>query len=165
MKPGDELWVRAFKADSSPYRWWRAAIEQASEECIITYTRVGNAIFHNPAKFRRVILHQRHAIRTYYWPGRRHNLLEVYMPDGRLRELYIDIISPIQVNDGEIHYIDHELDVQMYAGEKPQIIDQDEFAEAAELFGYTGEFYQASFDLAVQLLDVLEAWQPAGSRG
>lgn len=163
MKPGDEIWVRAFKADGTTYRWWRATIEQCLDDCVVTYTRPGNKIYNNQQKFRRPVFHQRHHIRTYFWPGRRHNLLEIYKPDGRLHELYTDIISPFQWVDGDIHYIDHELDVQMFSGEAPQIVDQDEFAEAAELFGYTDEFYHTSYDLAVQLLDVLPLWQPLGA--
>lgn len=164
MKAGDLLWVRAFKADGSTHRWWQATVEQSHDDCLITYTRPGNEIHHNRDKFRRSIFRQRHHIRTYYWPGRRHNLLEVYKPDGRLHQLYSDIISPIQWVNGEIYYIDHELDVQMYAGEAPRIVDQEEFAEAAEIFGYTDEFYQSSFELAVHLLDTLATWQPLGAR-
>lgn len=163
MKEGDLIWVRAFKADGSTHRWWQATIERFQPDCIITYTRTGNEVYHNPERFRRPVFRQKRHIRTYYWPGRRHNLLEVYEPDGRLRELYIDIISPIQWIKGEIHYTDHELDVQMYAGNQPCIVDQDEFAEAAELFGYSEEFYRESFTLAEQLLDLLASWQPLGS--
>lgn len=103
-----------------------------------------------------------HHFRTYFWPGRRHTLLEIYEPDGRLRELYADITGPIEVSGDEIRYIDHELDVSMMAGEKPRIVDQDEFAEAAERYGYTDEFVRESYALANRLIDVLANWTPVG---
>ena len=162
MKPGDEIWVRVFKADGSTHRWWRAQIEEAGEDCIIAYAGIGNEVFHNPDRFLRPVFRQRRVIRSYYWPGRRHNLLEVYEPDGSLRELYIDIISPIRLAGNEVHFVDHELDVQMKAGDIPRIIDQDEFAEAAQQYGYTEEFVRESYNLAEQLLGLLSGWTPRG---
>jgi predicted RNA-binding protein associated with RNAse of E/G family len=103
-----------------------------------------------------------HHFRAYFWPGRRHTLLETYEPDGRLVELYADITSPIEIVEGEIHFIDHELDVIQYTGQEARIIDQDEFAEATERFGYADEFVRESYALAESLLDVLANWRPLG---
>ena len=163
MKPGDTIWVRVFKADGRTHRWWRAQVEAIQDECIIAYTPVGNPIYHNVDRFSAPVFAQKWAIRNYYWPGRRHNLLEVYEADCRLRELYADITSPIEVVGNEIHYIDHELDVQMDAGDQPRIIDQDEFAEAAIQFGYSDGFVRQSYELAEQLIDVIRAWRPLGA--
>ncbi len=102
-------------------------------------------------------------MRTFYWPGRRHDLLEVYSADGRLHELYVNITSPVEVADGEVRFVDHELDVQMYTGETPQIIDQDEFAEAAVLYGYTDAFVRESYAVAEEVLEIVAKWQPLGS--
>ncbi len=88
--------------------------------------------------------------------------MEIYNPDGQLYELYSDIISPIELNDGEIRFIDHELDVFQLPGQTPQIVDQDEFAEAAEQYGYTEQFMRESYDLANELLEVMANWKPLG---
>lgn len=159
---GDEIWLRNFKADGSPHRWWRARIEATQDNCIITYAPPGNPVHHNPDRFPRPLYHQPWHIRAYYWPGRRHNLLEVYEPDGRLSELYADIISPIELVDGEIHFIDHELDVLQPAGQAAQIVDQDEFAEAAGRFGYSDAFVRESYALAEQVRELLAGWRPLG---
>lgn len=157
MKAGDLIWVRVFKADGKPYRSWQARVESVTDECIVAFSEVNNPVY----MANRTIT-QSHHIRSYYWPGRRYDLLEVYEPDGRLRELYADISSPVELLNGEIRYIDHELDVSQYTGEKAQIIDQDEFAEAAERFGYTEQFMQESYALAESLLELFANWRPLG---
>lgn len=163
MKPGDMIWVRLFKSDGSPYRWWQTRVESVGEECLITYTPAGNKVFHNPDRYPKPIYITKHDMRTFYWPGRRHDLLEVYSADGRLHELYVNITSPVEVADGEVRFVDHELDVQMYTGETPQIIDQDEFAEAAVLYGYTDAFVRESYAVAEEVLEIVAKWQPLGS--
>lgn len=157
MKPGEDVWVRVFKADSTPYRWWRPVVESIADDGLVVYSYADSTLFTPTRTFNL----QRH-FRSYLWHGRRHTLLEIYEPDGRLHELYADIISPIQVINGEIHLIDHELDVSMMAGEEPRIIDQDEFSDAAERYGYTPEFVNESYALAEQLLEVLANWSPRG---
>ncbi len=102
-----------------------------------------------------------HTIRATYWPGRRHNLLEIYGANGQLVELYADITSPVEVRENEIAFIDHELDVSQLTGQAPHIVDQDEFAEAAVAYGYSDEFMHQCYELAEALLEVLAI----GSRG
>jgi protein associated with RNAse G/E len=162
MKPGDVIWVRVFKADGSTHRWWQARVEAARDDCLITWTNAGNPVYHNADRFPRAVYHQPWAIRSYYWPGRRYDLLEVYHPDGQLHELYADITGPVEVIDGEVRFIDHELDVQMLAGGEPQIVDQDEFAEAAGQYGYSETFIRESYAQAETLLTLVREWEPAG---
>jgi protein associated with RNAse G/E len=157
MGPGDLIWVRVFKADGQPYRSWRPVIESVVDDCIVVFSEANNPLYSVTQTFA-----LQHHFRTYFWLGRRHTLLEIYETDGRLHELYADITSPIELIDEEIHYIDHELDVSMKAGEKPQIVDQDEFAEAAERFGYSDDFICDSYALAEHLVDILANWRPLG---
>lgn len=162
MKPGDVIWVRVFKADGSAYRWWQAVVEVADADCLITYTRAGNEVFHNPDRLGKPIYVQKHDIRSYYWPGRRYDLLEVYWPDGRLHELYADITGPVEVLADEVRFVDNELDVQMDAGQAPRIVDQDEFAEAAQQYHYTAEFMAVCYAQAEALLPLMAQWRPVG---
>lgn len=162
MKPGDLIWVRVFKADGSPYRWWQSTVEAVEDGCVITYSDVGNAIYLDPQRFSQMVHTQRHAFRSYFWPERRHDVLEIYEPDGQLSELYADITSPVIITADEVRFVDHELDVSLLAGQTARIVDQDEFAEAAERFGYTDEFMRESYALAEQLLDLLATWLPRG---
>ena len=163
MKPGDTIWVRTSKADGRPHRWWQAQVEAVDDGCVVVYSAIGSPIHHNPDRFPAALFPLRHAIRSYYWPGWRHNLLEIYAADGRLVELYADITSPVEVGENEIAFIDHELDVSQLAGQAPRIVDQDEFAAGAVAFGYSDEFMHQCYELAEALLDVVAHWQPRGA--
>lgn len=162
MRPGDTIWVRVFKSDGSTHRWWQARVEAADDKCIIVFAPAGTLVYHNPLRFPRVEYHQVHHLRAFYWPGRRHDLLEIYDSDGRLHELYVNIINPIELIDGEIHLVDHELDVVKPAGGPPEIVDQDEFAQAAESYGYSEQFMRESYAVAEQALGLLATWRPLG---
>ncbi len=163
MKPGDVVWVRTYKADGQLHRWWQAQVEAVDGECLIVYSAIGSPIHHNPQRFPASLFPLEHTIRSYYWPGRRHTLLEIYDADGALVELYADITSPVEVTADEIRLTDHELDVSFLTGQAPQIVDQDEFAEAAAVFGYTDEFMRQCYELAESLLGILAGWQPRGA--
>ena len=139
-------------------------MESVQADCLVTWTPVGNPVYHNTDRFPRSVYNQKWAIRSYYWPGRRHDLLEVYNPDGHLHELYADITSPVEIGDGELRFIDHELDVQMFTGQSPQIIDQDEFAEAAVSYSYTDDFVRESYAVAEEVLKLVADWQTLGPR-
>ena len=118
--------------------------------------QIGSPIHHNPDRFPAALFPLRHAIRSYYWPGRRHNLLEIYGADGQLVELYADITSPVEVRENEIAFIDHELDVSQLAGQAPRIVDQDEFAAAAVAFGYSDAVSYTHLDVYKrQVVEVL----------
>jgi protein associated with RNAse G/E len=157
MRPGDKVWVRVYKADGSLYRSWQALVESVSADCVVLTNKIHDLLYMGAQSFA-----MEHHFRSYFWPGRRHTLLEMYEPDGRLYELYADITAPIQLAGEEIHFIDHELDVSMMAGEEPRIVDQDEFAEAAVAYGYTEVFMRECYALAQELVTVLANWQPRG---
>jgi len=164
---GDTIWVRVFKADGRPHRQWQARVVARSDDCIVTVVGARSPVYQymrDPAtgqyNWREFTLQR--AMRSFYWPGRRHTLLEVYNADGGIHELYADICSPVQVGDEEIGFIDHELDVSQMAGEAPQLVDEDEFAEAAVEFGYSEAFQRECYDVALSLLAFVAAWVPSG---
>lgn len=163
MKPGDTIWVRTYKADGHLHRWWQEQVEALEGECVIAYSAIGTPVYHNPQHFPAALFHLEHTIRSYYWPGRRHNVLEIYDADGALVELYADITSPVEITEDEIRFTDHELDVSQLTGQAPQIVDQDEFAEAAVAYGYSEAFMGQCYELAEALLNVLAGWQPRGA--
>ena len=163
MKPGDVVWVRTYKADGQLHRWWQAQVEAIEGECVIAYSAIGSPVHHNPQRFPAALFPLKHTIRSYYWPDRRHNLLEIYDAGGALVELYADITGPVEIGEGEIRFTDHELDVSQLTGQVPQIIDQDEFAEAAVVYRYSEAFMGQCYELAEALLGVLAGWQPRGA--
>ncbi len=93
----------------------------------------------------------------YCWFGRWFNLLEVVDPSGNLLELYAHIASPISLADGEVSYIDYELDVTSIHG--PRLVDEDEFAEAVETYGYSAELQAQCYAAAADALALVKRWQ------
>lgn len=93
----------------------------------------------------------------YCWFGRWFNLLEVIGPGGTLLELYAHIASPISLADGVVSYIDYELDVTSIDG--PRLVDEDEFAEAVEQYGYSAELQQRCHAAATEALALVERWR------
>lgn len=151
---GDEVTVRAFKADNRCCRHWQTTIEAASVDEIITYSEAGQPVWDVKGEWT-----SKHAIRCHYWVDKPYNVLEIYGSDGSLMELYINIGSPARLVDGEIHFTDYELDVVRFPGEVAKIVDEDEFAEAAELFGYTEAFQDFCYAATHEAVALANSWE------
>jgi protein associated with RNAse G/E len=93
----------------------------------------------------------------YGWYDRWYNLLEVVDPDDKLLEVYVHIASPIALADGVVSYIDYELDVTSLDG--PRLVDEDEFAEAVEKYGYSTELQERCYTAAAEALAFVGRWQ------
>jgi protein associated with RNAse G/E len=154
LRPGDTIWVRAFKADGICYRWWQAVVEEVGQNHLVTFGSIGNRVYKIGDEWIQI-----HSIRNFYWFDRPYHLLEVYGSDNELVELYANVANLPQLVDGELHFTDYELDVSYLTGGTPKIIDQDEFAEAAVRFGYTPEFQQQCYQIAAEALDLVGRWQ------
>lgn len=94
----------------------------------------------------------------YFWYDRWINLLEVIDPNGQVIEVYVHIASPVEVGDGEISYIDYELDVTNLDG--PRLVDEDEFAEAVEKYNYSSKLQDQCYAAAKEALALVADWQP-----
>ena len=101
-------------------------------------------------------------IRARYWFDRPYNLLESYDAGGALSEVYVHIASPAQVVDGELHYTDYELDVARRTGERPIVLDEDEFEQAVTALGLTPEFRAACYRTIAEVTALIEGWVARG---
>ena len=97
-----------------------------------------------------------------YWFDRPYNLLESYDADGALAEIYVHIASPAQVVDGELHYTDYELDVARRSGERPLVLDEDEFEHTVTALGLTPEFRAACYRTIEEVTALIERWVARG---
>ena len=71
--------IKAHKSDGTCYRWWQATVEAVAPDHVVLVTPAGHRVEDIGGGWT-----SQWAIRSYYWPGRRYSLLEVYTPDGRL---------------------------------------------------------------------------------
>jgi protein associated with RNAse G/E len=157
MQIGDRIRVRAYKADGSCYRRWRATVEEVGMGRVVTVTPFGHRLEGEEG-----IWICQHAVRTYYWADRWYNLLEVYGRDGELEEIYINVSSPVEILDAEIRFTDYELDVSKRPPHEPRICDQDEFREAAARYGYSDAFQKACHRVAREAVGIANRWVAQG---
>jgi protein associated with RNAse G/E len=155
LKSGDRIKVEALKADGQCYRWWETTIETCGEHEIVTISPAGWLIM--DAKRGRWF--GKHILRSYYWFDQPYNLIEVFEPDGRLLQIYINLASKPWLEGGVLRFIDHELDVSAYPPAAARLVDEDEFAEAIEHYGYTPEFQREMYAVAAKTLEIADHWQ------
>lgn len=132
------------------YRSWQTAIESIDADSIVTVSPAGSVMEDRA----RGSVHIGHALRSYYWLDKFYNLIEAFDAQGNLVEIYINIASPPELEDGMMSFKDHELDVSKYPPKVAQLIDEDEFAEAAVKYQYTQEFQDRMYAAAKEALEL-----------
>src|SRR5947209_18807461 len=157
MQVGDTIRIRALKACGNCYRWWPATVESIDRECIVTMARVCHAV--RGAKGGWV---SKFDMRGVYWFDRPYNLVEVYLPNGKLKQVYIHIASPARLDGTSLIYTDHELDIVRRPGQPVRVVDEHEFAEACEEYGYTSDFQHACRHAVEEAIRLAVTWSPIG---
>jgi protein associated with RNAse G/E len=155
MKIGDKIHVRARKADGTVYRSWHTMIESVDADSIVTISPAGGMVEDRA----RIQYQNEHILRSYYWFEKFYNLIEVFDTQGNLIEIYINIASPPEFEDGVMSFKDHELDVSKVLPKAAQLIDEDEFAEAAVKYQYTQEFQDRMYSVAQEALELANKWK------
>ena len=157
IKSGNRVQVKAYKSDGTCYRWWTATAESVTADELVLVTPAGHVIEDPSGDFASA-----HALRSYYWPGLWYCLLEAYTPDGELAEVYVNINSPIEVEGLQASFTDYELDVSRRPPGEAELVDEDEFQQAAAEYGYSEEFQRACYQAAREALDLANRWVARG---
>jgi len=155
MKPGDKIHVRACKTDGTVYRSWHTTIESVTTDSIVTISPAGGMVEDRV----RVSYQTEYILRSYYWFDKFYNLIEVFDALGNLIEIYINIASPPDFDNGIISFKDHELDVTKILPNEAKLVDEDEFAEAAIKYQYSKEFQKNMYSVAEDALKLANHWQ------
>ena len=157
MQVGDRMQVRAYKSDGTCYRSWYARVEAVEADRVVVVTPVGHWVEDIGGAWA-----SRWAIRGFYWPDRWYSLLEVYAADGRLEQVYVNISSPVEIEDGYLRFTDYELDVSRRPPDGARIEDEEEFREAASKYGYSTAFQEACYEVAREAMEVANQWVAMG---
>ncbi len=155
MKIGDQIQVQARKTDGTVYRSWQATIESITENLIVTIAPAGSSVFNIKGEDYPI----RHHYRSYYWLDKFYNLIEIFETSGELVHIYINIAAPPEFENSVMSFKDHELDVSRYPPKPAELIDEDEFAEAAIKYEYTQEFQDKMYSAANESLELANHWQ------
>ncbi|MFN2240728.1 MAG: DUF402 domain-containing protein [Anaerolineae bacterium] len=157
MKPGDRVQVRAYKSDGTCYRWWTATVETEKPDELVIVTPPGHWIGGVDGG-----ITSENALRVFYWSGKWYSLLEAYTPSGELAELYVNISSPVEIDGLVMRFTDLELDVSRRPPDAAELVDEDEFQEAAIEYGYSEEFQRTCYEVAREALDLANRWVARG---
>jgi protein associated with RNAse G/E len=157
MEIGDDVQVRACKADGTCYRWWRATVEAVEADGVVLVTPAGHRVEGIHRSWT-----SRFAIRAFYWPDRLYNVLEVYALDGTLVEIYVNISSPAVIEDSQVSFTDYELDIDRRPPGEAQLEDEDEFREAALRYGYSQAFQETCYQVAREMIELANSWVARG---
>ena len=157
MRAGDAVNVVVFNLDGTRRRWWTSTIETVDSRGVCTFSPRGNPVGGPKGGWA-----SQADIRARYWFDRPYNLVESYDAAGALSEIYVHIGSPAQVVDGELHYTDYELDVARRTGERPIVLDEDEFEQVVTALGPTPEFRAACYRTLAEMTALIEGWVARG---
>jgi protein associated with RNAse G/E len=157
VKVGEQIQIRAYKADGTCYRRWHATVESVAEHRVIVVTPACHRVEGIDGGWT-----SEYAIRAFYWIDRWYSLLEVYTPEGRIEEIYVNIGSPAKIEDSALTFTDYELDVSRRPPLGARMEDEEEFREAATRYGYTQAFQRACYGVARKAVDLANNWEPKG---
>ena len=155
MNVGELINVQARKTDGTVYRSWQAAIESVDTDSIVTISPAGSSVFNIKGEDYPLL----HHYRAYYWFDKFYNLLEVFETNGKLFHIYLNIAAPPIFENGIMSFKDHELDVSRYVPKPAELVDEDEFAEAAVKYQYSKEFQEKMYAAAREALDLANHWE------
>lgn len=153
----ERIHLRAMKADDSVHRRTEGILDVINEKGCAIWTEPGNTIYGPSGP----VWVQDSLVRTLFIRGARLNMLEIHDADRTPREVYLNIISPAQLSNSEVVYIDHELDVlnDCRDDRDVQVLDSDEFEKAKVEYSYDDALIAACWK-AVALAKVIASdWE------
>lgn len=98
----------------------------------------------------------RHPSDMIFWRERWYNVYVNYTDDGELSHFYCNVGLPPELSGRTLRFVDLDLDVQIWPDGRYSVLDEEEFAEHAALFGYPLATQQAARQ-AVE--DILARWR------
>lgn len=152
LQVGAQVEVHSIKYDGSPHRWWQSVVKAVDTGGVLLETADGT-LMHGP----RGGWKSRGGL-TQLWWDRWYN---VYKADEGTASLlyYVHIALPPKVSHGgrRISYVDLELDVIMDQDGAVHLVDEDEFREAQQVYGYPPDLVSRAWNTALAVRDLLLA--------
>lgn len=148
LKEGSIVKIKSFKHNGKLHRVWeKNLILSQSEDAFIT---VNDQVIVTEAdgSYWRTKEPAVSLFNKNHW----FNVVGIIHPNGI--KYYCNLASPIQVEDGELHYIDYDLDVEMDQGNPRRLLDEDEYRENGERMCYPADVKNA----IAKNLDILYQW-------
>lgn len=144
--------INSRKFDGEIYRSWQAELIKQTDSLL---TFVG--VFEDEINHRHLGVIRRGTISyEFYWRKKGYNVFRFHEPEGDLRNFYCNLNLPPKWANGVLDYVDLDIDVLVWKDFSIQILDEDEFAENARLFGYSKELRETVKANLKELLTLVE---------
>ncbi len=133
---GRPVEIRGTSYDGEPHWLHRAYLVLQRDGLIVTQTFAGAEVQTTRGPWA-----SPYDTRGHYWNDRWYNVIRLNRPrGGGLYGFYCNVATPAEFDGENLHYQDLQLDVRVYAedgGWRTELVDEDEFEEARERFGYS----------------------------
>lgn len=132
---GQNISVRVLKYDGTEYRRWSARIAKRDGSLIVVDAEFEIEVKHEtlgtiPKNTRTI---------EYYWFDRWYNIFRFLRDEGRTRLYYCNINMPPEFQNGELTYVDLDIDILVQPDFSFQVLDVEEFEANAEKYRYSDE--------------------------
>jgi hypothetical protein len=130
-QPGSPILLRATKFDGTAH--WIQPFRVVSDDgtLLVTEYRARTPIFTSRGEFR-----SPYDSRVYFWRDRWYNVFRLSRPGCALALWYCNVTTPPTWDDGQINYVDLDLDVAVRPNGCIELLDSDEFAAHREQYRY-----------------------------
>lgn len=145
--PGSRVLLRATKYDGAAH--WIQPFQVLSDDgtLLVAQYRARTPIYTSRGEFR-----SPYDSRVYFWRDRWYNVFRLSRPGCSLALWYCNVTTPPSFDGCQIGYVDLDLDVTVRPNGFIDLLDEDEFEEHQQRYGYPNEVIaraeQAARDVA-----------------
>jgi uncharacterized protein len=140
MMPSPDVTINSRKYDLTIRRSWQARLIETKGSLLVFVGVFAEGVQH-PDLGR---ISSGTISYEYYWLDRWYNVFRFHEPDGTFRNWYCNINMPPKFEGSVLDYVDLDIDILIWPGKEPIVLDEDEFEENAALFNYPEEVITGS---------------------
>jgi len=145
-QPGDRILLRATKFDGAAH--WIQPFRVLSDDgnLLVTEYRAKTPIYTSRGEFR-----SPYDSRVYFWRDRWFNVFRLARPGCDLALWYCNVTTPPVFRDGQLNYVDLDLDVAVRPDGCIELLDEDEFQLHKERYQYPADVVAQARQAAVEV--------------
>ncbi len=145
--PGSRILLRATKFDGSAH--WIQPFTVLSDDgtLLVTQYRARTPIYTSRGEFR-----SPYDSRVYFWRDRWFNVFRLSRPGCPLALWYCNVTTPPSFDGCQLGYVDLDLDVSVRPDGCIEVLDEDEFEEHRQKYGYPPDVVRRAEDAAEELV-------------
>ena len=130
--PSPVVTINSRKYDLTIRRTWQARLIERSDSLLVFVGEFAEEVHHPDLGhiLAGTISYE------YYWLDRWYNVFRFHEPDGTLRNWYCNVNMPPTFDGAVLDYVDLDIDILVWPGKVPIILDEDEFKENVARYTY-----------------------------